>query len=88
MTNISIGNIKIGNELPFVLIAGPDSIESEDHALMMATKINSICDDLGIPYIFKASFDKANRTSVKSFRGVGVNEGTRILKKIKTDLDI
>jgi 2-dehydro-3-deoxyphosphooctonate aldolase (KDO 8-P synthase) len=86
--NITISGLKIGNKLPFVLIAGPDSIESEKHALMMASNISSICCELEIPYIFKASFDKANRTSLKSFRGVGLDEGMRILKKIKNDLNI
>lgn len=86
--NVKISDLKIGNNLPFVLIAGPDSIESEKHALMMAFNISSICRELDIPYIFKASFDKANRTSIKSFRGVGLSEGMRILKKIKDDLNI
>lgn len=83
-----IGEIEVSNRRPFVLIAGPDSIESGDHALMMATKIYSICSDLGIPYIFKASFDKANRTSVNSFRGVGLEEGLKILEIIKNKLGI
>lgn len=90
MTNIDVivNDLKIGNKLPFVLIAGPDSIESEEHAVMMASSISSICHELEIPYIFKASFDKANRTSIKSFRGVGLKDGMRILKKIKDDLGI
>jgi 2-dehydro-3-deoxyphosphooctonate aldolase (KDO 8-P synthase) len=86
--NVSIGNIILGNSLPFVLIAGPDSIESKKHALMMASNISSICRELKIPYIFKASYDKANRTSVSSFRGVGVDEGLKILKTIKDKLNI
>ena len=61
------------------LIAGPCVIESEAHARRMAEAIQRIAADLGIPYIFKASYDKANRTSVKSFRGPGLVEGTRIL---------
>lgn len=86
--NFNIKDIVIGNNLPFVLIAGPDSIESEEHAMFMANKINQICIELGIPYIFKASFDKANRTSIKSFRGVGVVEGSKILQKISNSLNI
>ena len=64
------------------LIAGPCVIESEQHARFMADAIQRITSDLGIPYIFKASYDKANRTSVSSFRGPGLAEGTRILRRI------
>jgi len=76
-----IGNISIGRGKLF-LIAGPCVIESEQHARMMADSIQRITSDLGIPYIFKASYDKANRTSINSFRGPGVVEGTRILRTI------
>lgn len=86
--NFNIKDVVIGNNRPFVLIAGPDSIESEEHAIFMASSVNQICIELGIPYIFKASYDKANRTSINSFRGVGVNEGSRILRKISTTLNI
>jgi len=85
---VRVGGIEISNTLPFVLIAGPDSIESENHAMMMATHISSLCKKLEIPYIFKASYDKANRTSINSFRGVGVNHGAEILKNIKEKLNI
>ncbi len=67
------------------LIAGPCVIESEAHVRRMAEAIQRITDDLGIPYIFKASYDKANRTSVKSFRGPGLREGTRILGRLAKD---
>jgi 2-dehydro-3-deoxyphosphooctonate aldolase (KDO 8-P synthase) len=77
-----IGNISIGRGKLF-LIAGPCVIESEPHARMMADSIQRITSDLGVPYIFKASYDKANRTSIKSFRGPGVAEGTRILRAIR-----
>ena len=76
-----IGNISIGHGKLF-LIAGPCVIESEQHARMMADSIQRIASDLGIPYIFKASYDKANRTSIHSFRGPGAVEGTRILRTI------
>ena len=69
------------NEL--FLIAGPCVIESEEHCLKMAKEIKSICDKLQIPLIFKASFDKANRTSALSYRGVGIDKGLKILKKVK-----
>ena len=77
-----IGNISVGRGKLF-LIAGPCVIESEPHARMMADSIQRITSDLGVPYIFKASYDKANRTSIKSFRGPGVVEGTRILSAIR-----
>jgi 2-dehydro-3-deoxyphosphooctonate aldolase (KDO 8-P synthase) len=67
------------------LIAGPCVIESEAHVRTMADAIQRITSDLGIPYIFKASYDKANRTSVKSFRGPGLVEGTRILGRLAKD---
>ena len=68
------------------LIAGPCVIESEKHALMMAERVGKIAGDVGVPYIFKASYDKANRSSGKAFRGPGLTEGLRILAKIKADL--
>jgi 2-dehydro-3-deoxyphosphooctonate aldolase (KDO 8-P synthase) len=76
-----IGNLFIGRGKLF-LIAGPCVIESESHARMMADAIQRITSDLGVPYIFKASYDKANRTSIHSFRGPGLIEGTRILRTI------
>lgn len=76
-----IGNIPVGHGSLF-LIAGPCVIESEPHARSMADAIQRITTDLGIPYIFKASYDKANRTSIHSFRGPGLVEGTRILRTI------
>ena len=72
----------------FFLIAGPCVIESEEHCMKMCREIKKICDKLGIVYIFKASFDKANRTSVNSFRGVGLEEGMRILRKVKDTYDV
>jgi len=77
-----IGNISVGHGKLF-LIAGPCVIESEQHARMMADSIQRITSDLGVPYIFKASYDKANRTSIHSFRGPGLAEGTRILRSIR-----
>jgi 2-dehydro-3-deoxyphosphooctonate aldolase (KDO 8-P synthase) len=67
------------------LIAGPCVLESESHARMLADAIQRIASDLGVPYIFKASYDKANRTSIKSFRGPGLTEGCRILRAIAKD---
>jgi 2-dehydro-3-deoxyphosphooctonate aldolase (KDO 8-P synthase) len=79
--SFEIGPVHVGTGQLF-LIAGPCVIESEAHARKMAEAIQRITSDLKIPYIFKASFDKANRTSVKSFRGPGLIEGTRILKLV------
>jgi 2-dehydro-3-deoxyphosphooctonate aldolase (KDO 8-P synthase) len=76
-----IGNVHVGSGELF-LIAGPCVIESEAHALKMAEAVSSIAREVGIPYVFKASYDKANRTSLKSFRGPGLREGARILRKI------
>lgn len=67
----------------FQLIAGPCVIESEEQVLSIAAKMKEITEELGIPYTFKASFDKANRTSINSYRGPGIEEGLEILKKVK-----
>ncbi len=76
-----IGPVRVGAGKLF-LIAGPCVIESEEHVRKMADSIQRITSDLGVPYIFKASYDKANRTSVKSFRGPGLNEGVAILRRL------
>lgn len=80
---ISIGNVRIGGSRPLVLIAGPCVIESEDHAMMMAERLAEISADAKMPFVFKASYDKANRSSEQSYRGPGLAEGLRILKNIK-----
>jgi 2-dehydro-3-deoxyphosphooctonate aldolase (KDO 8-P synthase) len=79
--SFDIGNVPVGRGKLF-LIAGPCVIESETHARKMADAIQRITSDLGMPYIFKASYDKANRTSIKSFRGPGLTEGCRILRAV------
>ena len=81
--NFTVGNFRIGDGEPLFLIAGPCVIESEAHATMMAEQLAGIAGELHLPLIFKASYDKANRSSAKSFRGVGLKEGLRILGKIK-----
>lgn len=85
---IALGAMLLGGGNPLFLIAGPCVIESEKHARMMAEKVAKIASDAAVPYIFKASFDKANRSSVKAFRGPGLVEGLRILGKIKADLSL
>ena len=79
----SVGKIKFGVGAPLFLIAGPCVIESEGHALMMAEKLGAAAAELGVPYVFKASYDKANRSSVSSYRGPGLKNGLKILAKIK-----
>src|ERR1700756_3919578 len=83
-TSFEIGPVRVG-EGRLLLIAGPCVIESEAHVRRMAEAIQRITSDLGVPYIFKASYDKANRTSVKSFRGPGLVEGTKILGRLAKD---
>src|SRR6201987_4230277 len=83
---ISLGSLRLGAGNPLFVIAGPCVIESEAHARKMAECVSRIAADAGVPYIFKASYDKANRSSVKAFRGPGLAEGLRILGKIKSEL--
>ena len=87
IASFQVGNIRIGAGDLF-LIAGPCVIESEEHAVRMAEIINEVARSLEFPFIFKASYDKANRTSVRSFRGPGLKEGLRILRKIKDELHL
>jgi 2-dehydro-3-deoxyphosphooctonate aldolase (KDO 8-P synthase) len=84
----SVGKIKFGVGAPLFLIAGPCVIESEGHALMMAEKLGAAAAELGVPYIFKASYDKANRSSVSSYRGPGLKNGLKILAKIKKKIGL
>ncbi|MGA2005807.1 MAG: 3-deoxy-8-phosphooctulonate synthase [Terriglobales bacterium] len=86
-TSFQIDNVRIGSGDLF-LIAGPCVIESEEHALRMAEIIKGVARSLNFPFIFKASYDKANRTSIRSFRGPGMKEGLRILKKVKDEVHI
>ncbi len=85
---ISLGNIKISNKSPLILIAGPCQLESKEHAKMMAIELDKLTKKLGIGFVFKTSFDKANRTSINSKRGVGMDEAIKIFQEIKTDLNI
>ncbi len=83
MRVIKVGNIQISNNHPFTLIAGPCQTESRDHSMMMAENIKKITDKLGINFIYKSSFDKANRTSSKSTRGLGLEKNLPIFEEIK-----
>lgn len=85
---ISIGKVKIGGRSPLVLIAGPCVIETEAGTLKHARLLKALADRAGIPLIFKSSYDKANRTSIDSFRGPGLAKGLKILKKVKDELNL
>ncbi|MEM9160132.1 MAG: 3-deoxy-8-phosphooctulonate synthase [Verrucomicrobiota bacterium] len=80
---IEVGGVRCGNELPFSLFAGMNVLESRDLALEIAAEMKRVTDLLGIPYVFKASFDKANRSSITSFRGPGMEKGLEILAAVK-----
>ena len=88
MNLVRLGNITFGDPNQFVLIAGPCVIESEDSAFSHAERISKIARDLNIPYVFKSSYDKANRSSIHSFRGPGLNEGLKILAKVKKEFQV
>ena len=81
-------DFQAGIEHPFFLIAGPCVIESEALAIESASYLKKVCDELDINFIYKSSFDKANRTSAESFRGLGIEEGLRILEKVKSEVDV
>ena len=85
---VSVGDIHFGNEQPFVLMGGMNVLESRDLALSVAEHYVEVCSRLGIPYVFKASFDKANRSSIDSFRGPGLDEGLRIFSDVKAQFDV
>lgn len=85
---LQLGSIQIGNNLPFVLFGGMNVLESRDLALRICEKYVEVTQKLGIPYVFKASFDKANRSSVASFRGPGLDEGLKIFQEIKQQFGV
>lgn len=85
---VSIGNIEVANDKPFVLFGGMNVLESRDLAMQIAEHYKEVTSKLGIPYVFKASFDKANRSSVSSYRGPGMEEGLKIFEEIKQQFDV
>ncbi len=85
---VAAGSLRLGGPNGLFLIAGPCVIESEAHVLSMAERIAAVCAELKLPYIFKTSFDKANRTSGASYRGPGMQEGLRVLRRIKNELKV
>jgi 2-dehydro-3-deoxyphosphooctonate aldolase (KDO 8-P synthase) len=86
INQVNIDNISIANNLPFTLVAGPCQIENLDHALFIADGVKKITDKLNIPFIYKSSFDKANRTSASAQRGTGIDAGLEILAKVKSKI--
>jgi 2-dehydro-3-deoxyphosphooctonate aldolase (KDO 8-P synthase) len=82
---VRIGSVTIGGGAPLALIGGPCAIENEKHALMVAERLQRITGDAGVPFIYKSSYDKANRSSLRSYRGPGLTEGLRILRKVKEE---
>ncbi len=86
--HISLSNFKIGNDLPFTLLAGPCALESRDHAFQMAGSLKEITQKLGIPLIYKTSFDKANRTSLKAGRGMGLEKSLPILADVRKEFGV
>ena len=86
--SVKINDLEVNNLNPFILIAGPCAIESKDHAFDIASRIQEICLELNINFIYKSSFDKANRTSIVSSRGAGIEKGLKVLESIKKDLKI
>lgn len=85
---VVIGSVLCGGGLPFVLIAGPCVVEGRDSALRHAAMVRTVTDRLGIPFIYKSSYDKANRTSGSSFRGLGMQEGLQILAEVKQEIGV
>ena len=88
MNHVDIGGLSVGNDCPLTVIAGPCQLESADHAQMIAGRLKEACDAAGAQYIFKASYDKANRTSVSGRRGLGMDEGLKVLQSVKDALGV
>ena len=86
MKTVSFGGLNVANDRPLTLIAGPCQLESESHALMIAGKLAEICAAEGTQFVFKASYDKANRTSLKGKRGLGIDAGLKILETVRREI--
>lgn len=84
MKTVQIGGLTVGNDQPLTLIAGPCQLETEAHAFMIAETLVKICEKVGAQYVFKASYDKANRTSLKGKRGIGMEAGLKILENVRS----
>ena len=88
MKQISIDGLTVANDLPLTVIAGPCQLESADHAQMIAGAMKEACDAVGAQYVFKASYDKANRTSLSGKRGLGMDEGLKVLQSVKDTISV
>ncbi|MGA9409863.1 MAG: 3-deoxy-8-phosphooctulonate synthase [Roseobacter sp.] len=88
MTHVSVGNLVIGNDQPLTVIAGPCQLETEDHAQMIAGRMKEACDAVGAQYVFKASYDKANRTSLSGIRGMGIDAGLKVLQSVGKSIGV
>ena len=88
MHDVAIGNLVIGNDRPLTVIAGPCQLESADHAQMIAGQMKEICAEVGAGFVFKASYDKANRTSLSGRRGMGIEQGLDVLAALRKTLDV
>ena len=88
MTHVNVAELTIGNDCPLTIIAGPCQLESADHAQMIAGSMKQACDAVGAQYVFKASFDKANRTSLSGVRGLGVDAGLQVLAEVKKAIGV
>lgn len=88
MKTVDIGALTLGNDCPLTLIAGPCQLESADHAQMIAGRMKEACDAVGAQFIFKASYDKANRTSLSGIRGLGMEEGLQIMQDIRKKIGV
>jgi 2-dehydro-3-deoxyphosphooctonate aldolase (KDO 8-P synthase) len=88
MKHVTVAGLTIGNDLPLTVIAGPCQLESEGHAMMIAETMKAACDRAGAQFVFKASYDKANRTSLSGRRGLGLDEGLRVLDNVRARLGV
>ncbi len=87
-TVVKVGGVAFGGGAPFALIAGPCVVEGRDHALEHAASLQRICEGIGVPLVYKSSYDKANRTSIDSFRGLGIDEGLAVLGTVRKELGL
>lgn len=85
MKTVKVGNVEIANNRPFALLAGPCVLENRDHAFLMCEALKKLTDKLGIPFVYKSSFDKANRTSVSAERGIGLDAALRVFQDLKKE---
>lgn len=88
MTDVTVADLTIGNTQPLTIIAGPCQLESADHAQMIAGQMKEACAAAGLGYVFKSSYDKANRTSLEGKRGLGIDAGLKVLSDLRKTLDV